>query len=60
MPRPSMTADVAEVAELRHGEDNVVCADAGYIGVEIHLEHEGRDVIRQIAARYHALNIPDN
>jgi IS5 family transposase len=55
-----MTADVAEVAELRHGEDNVVCADAGYIGVEIHLEHEGRDVIRQIAARYHALNIPDN
>ncbi|EGH26942.1 ISPsy2, transposase, partial [Pseudomonas amygdali pv. mori str. 301020] len=27
-------ADVAQVAKLLHGEENVVCADAGYTGVE--------------------------
>ncbi len=30
---------------------NVVCADAGYTGVEKRPEHEGRQVIWQIAAR---------
>ncbi len=34
-----------------HGEENVVCADAGYTGVEKRPEHDGRQVIWQIAAR---------
>lgn len=44
-------ADVTQVAELLHGEENAVCADAGYSGVEKREEHENREVIRQIAAR---------
>jgi IS5 family transposase len=40
-------ADVTQVDKLLHGDENVVCADAGYTGVE----HEGRQVIWQIAAR---------
>ena len=40
-------ADVTEVAQLLHGEENVVCADAGYTGVEKRPEHEGRQVIWQ-------------
>lgn len=44
-------ADVTEFAHLLHGDENVVCADAGYTGVEKRPEHEGRPVIWQIAAR---------
>ena len=44
-------ADVTLVDQLLHGEENVVCADAGYTGVEKRPEHEGRAVIWQIAAR---------
>ncbi len=44
-------ADVTEVAHLLHGDENVVCADAGYTGVEKRPEHDGRQVIWQIAAR---------
>jgi len=44
-------ADVTEVAHLLHGEENVICADAGYSGVEKRSEHEGKPVIWQIAAR---------
>ncbi len=44
-------ADVTEVAQLLHGEENFVCADAGYTGVEKRPEHEGRQVIWQVAAR---------
>ncbi len=44
-------ADVTQVDKLLHGDENVVCADAGYTGVEKHPEHEGRQVIWQIAAR---------
>ena len=44
-------ADVTQVDKLLHGEENVVCADAGYTGVEKRAEHEGRDVIWQVAAR---------
>jgi IS5 family transposase len=44
-------ADVTQVDRLLHGEENGVCADAGYTGVEKRPEHEGREVIRQIAAR---------
>lgn len=44
-------ADVTQVDQLLHGEENVVCADAGYTGVEKRPEHEGRAVIWQIAAR---------
>ncbi|MNG05843.1 Transposase DDE domain protein [compost metagenome] len=44
-------ADVIQVDKLLHGEENVVCADAGYTGVEKRKEHEGRQVIWQIAAR---------
>ncbi|VVP61109.1 IS5 family transposase ISPa16 [Pseudomonas fluorescens] len=44
-------ADVTQVDKLLHGDENVVCADAGYTEVEKRPEHEGREVIWQIAAR---------
>ena len=44
-------ADVTQVDKLLHGDENVVCADAGYTGVEKRPEHEGRQVIWQIAPR---------
>ena len=44
-------ADVTQVEKLLHGEENMVGADAGYTGVEKRAEHEGREVIWQIAAR---------
>jgi transposase, IS5 family len=44
-------ADVTQVGKLLHGEENVVCADAGYTGVEKRAEHDGREVIWQVAAR---------
>ncbi|SEC56597.1 IS5 family transposase [Pseudomonas anguilliseptica] len=44
-------ADVTQVDKLLHGEENVVCADAGYTGVEKRPEHDGREVIWQVAAR---------
>lgn len=43
--------DLTEVAHLLNGDDNVVCADAGYTGVERRPQHKGRQVIWQIAAR---------
>lgn len=44
-------AEVTQVDKLLHGEENVVCADAGYTGIEKRPEHDGREVIWQIAAR---------
>ncbi|EMO9597955.1 IS5 family transposase [Pseudomonas aeruginosa] len=44
-------ADITQVDQLLHGKENLVCADAGYTGVEKRPEHEGRQVIWQIAAR---------
>ena len=44
-------ADVTQVDKLLHGKENMVSADAGYTGVEKRPEHEGREVIWQIAAR---------
>ena len=44
-------ADVPQVDKLLHGAENVVCADAGYTGIEKRTEHDGREVIWQIAAR---------
>ncbi|MGB3002362.1 MAG: IS5 family transposase [Pseudomonas aeruginosa] len=44
-------ADVTQVDKLLHGEENVICADAGYTGVEKRAEHDGREVIWQVAAR---------
>jgi len=44
-------ADVTELAHLLHGDENVICADAGYTGVDKRPEYEGRPVIRQIADR---------
>lgn len=44
-------ADVTQVDKLLHGDENMVGADAGYTGVEKRTEHEGREVIWQIAAR---------
>jgi IS5 family transposase len=38
-------ADVTQVAELLHGEENAVHAEADYTGVEKREEHENRDVI---------------
>lgn len=34
-----------------HSDENVVCADVGYTGVKKRPEHEGRQVVWQIAAR---------
>src|SRR3546814_997704 len=39
-------ADITQVDKLLHGDENVVCADAGYTGVEKRPEHAGREVIR--------------
>ncbi len=44
-------ADVTQVDKLLHGKENMVGADAGYTGVEKRPEHDGREVIWQIAAR---------
>jgi len=44
-------ADVTQVDKLLHGKENMVGADAGYTGIERRPEHEGREVIWQIAAR---------
>ena len=44
-------ADITQVDKLLHGDENVVCTDAGYTGVEKRPEHEGRKVIWQVAAR---------
>lgn len=44
-------ADVTQVTELLHGEENRVHSDAGYTGVEKFEEHENRSVIWQVAAR---------
>ena len=44
-------ADVTQVDKLLHGEEYMVAADAGYTGVEKRPEHEGRQVIWQVAAR---------
>ncbi len=53
-------ADVTQVAKLLHGEENVVCADAGYTGVEKREEHAGRKVIWQIAARHSTYKSTEN
>lgn len=44
-------ADVTQVDKLLHGEENVVCADAGYTGVDKREEHKGRSIIWQVAER---------
>lgn len=44
-------ADVTQVDKLLHGEENRGGADAGYTDVEKRPDHEGREVIWQIAAR---------
>lgn len=44
-------ADVTQVAELLHGDENAVYADAGYTRIEKREEHAGREMIWQIAAR---------
>lgn len=44
-------ADVTQVDKLLHGDENVVCADAGYTGVEKRSGHADREVIWQVAAR---------
>ena len=49
-------ADVTQVDKLLHGEENMVGADAGYTGVEKRPEHQGREVIWQIAARRSTYN----
>ena len=36
-------ADVTQVDKLLHGDENVVCADAGYTGVEKRSEHADRE-----------------
>ncbi|RMV67993.1 Transposase [Pseudomonas caricapapayae] len=44
-------ADATQVAELLHGDEDAVYADAGYTGVEKREGHAGGEVIWQIAAR---------
>ena len=48
---PANVADVTQVDKLLHGDESVVCADAGYTGVEKRSEHEGRKVIWQVTER---------
>ena len=43
-------ADVTQVDKLLHGDENVVCADAGYTGVESGPSMKD-EVIWQVAAR---------
>ena len=43
--------DVTQVDKLLHGDENVVCADDGYTGVEKRSEHADREVVWQVAAR---------
>lgn len=43
-------ADVIQVDELLHGDENTVYADAGYTGVDKREEHESREVIWKIVA----------
>ncbi|MNE37949.1 hypothetical protein D3C80_1318250 [compost metagenome] len=43
-------ADVTQVAQLLHSDENSVDADAGYTGVEKREEHENRKVIWQRSA----------
>jgi len=43
--------DVTQVDKFLHGDENVACANSGYTGVEKRPEHEGRQVIWQVAAR---------
>ncbi|RML86060.1 Transposase, partial [Pseudomonas syringae pv. maculicola] len=45
-------ADVTQVAELLHGEENAIYADAGYTGAEKRKEHENSKIVWQIAARH--------
>lgn len=49
-------ADVSQVDQLLHGEENMVGTDAGYTGVEKRPEHAGRSVVWQIAARRSTYN----
>lgn len=35
-------AGVTQVEKLLHGDENLVCTDAGYTGIEKRLDHEGR------------------
>ena len=44
-------ADITQVDKLLHGEENAVCADAGYTGIEKREEHADRSVMWQVAAR---------
>jgi len=48
---PANVADVTQVDKLLHGDESVVCADAGYTGVDKRSEHAGRQVIWQVAER---------
>ncbi|GAB3471096.1 IS5 family transposase [Azotobacter salinestris] len=45
-------ADVTQVDKVLHGEENLVGANAAYVGVEKRPEHAGRKVVWQIAARH--------
>lgn len=44
-------ADITQIDKLLHGEEDMVGADAGYTGLEKRPEHDGREVIWQIAPR---------
>ena len=44
-------SDISQVDQLLHGEETMVGADAGYTGIEKRPEHEGRQVVWQVAAR---------
>src|SRR3546814_11469716 len=46
-----LVADITQVDKLLHGEENAVCADAGYTGIEKRAEPADRRVMWQVAAR---------
>ena len=44
-------SDVTQAAELLHGDEQRVCGDSGYQGIDKRPEHQGRDVEWKIAMR---------
>jgi len=49
-------AGITQVDKLLHGDENMVGAEVGYTGVERRPEHEGHQVIWQVAARRSTYN----
>jgi IS5 family transposase len=49
---PANTSDVTQAHNLLHGEEKVVFGDAGYQGVEVRAENQGREINWMVSMRY--------